>query len=64
MRSEAAAHPNGATLGQKTLETEKAMGELIVVGIVIGIAVWMYKAGKRIGSRKGFNAGRWRRRQR
>ena len=43
---------------------ENGMGELLVLGILIGVGVWMYKAGKRIGSRKGFNVGRWRGRRR
>ena len=43
---------------------EKGMGELIVLGILIGVGTWLYKAGKRIGSRKGFNVGRWRGRRR
>ena len=38
------------------------MGELIVLGILIGIGTWLYRAGKRIGSRKGYNVGRSRRR--
>jgi len=38
------------------------MGELIVLGILIGVGTWLYKAGKRLGSRKGFNVGRGRRR--
>jgi hypothetical protein len=55
---------NGTTIDQKTLETEKRMGELLVLGIAIGVAVLMFKAGKRIGSRKGYNVGRWRSRRR
>ena len=39
------------------------MGELFVFGILIGVGVWLYKVGKRIGSRKGFNAGRRRNRR-
>ena len=42
----------------KTHVPGEYMGELIVLGILIGIGVWLYKAGKRIGSRKGFHAGR------
>ena len=40
------------------------MGELLVLGILICVGVWVYKVGKRIGSRKGFNVGRWRGRRR
>jgi hypothetical protein len=37
----------------------------ILFGIVIcGIGYWIYKSGKRAGSRKGFAAGRFGRRQR
>jgi hypothetical protein len=43
---------------------EKGMGELIVLGILVGIGAWFYQAGKRTGSRKGFNVGRWRGRRR
>jgi hypothetical protein len=38
------------------------MGELIVLGILIGVGTWLYRAGKRLGSRKGYGAGRRRRR--
>lgn len=38
------------------------MGELIVWGILIGVGTWLYRAGKRLGSRKGYNVGRSRRR--
>ena len=38
------------------------MGELIVLGILIGVGTWLYRAGKRIGSRKGYGVGRSRRR--
>jgi hypothetical protein len=34
------------------------LGELIVLGILIGVGIWLYKAGKGIGSRKGFHVGR------
>ena len=34
------------------------MESLILIGIVVGIGYWIYKAGKREGSRKGFHAGR------
>ncbi len=41
------------------------MGELIVLALLAGAGYWLYKSGKRIGSRKGFNVGlsrrRWRR---
>jgi hypothetical protein len=40
------------------------MGELIVLGILIGVGTWLYKAGKSIGSRKGFHVGRSRGRSR
>lgn len=38
------------------------MTELIVWGILIGVGTWLYRAGKRIGSRKGYHVGRNRRR--
>jgi hypothetical protein len=42
------------------------MGELLVLAILVGVGVWLYKSGKRVGSRKGYNVGlsrgRWRRR--
>lgn len=37
---------------------------LVVIGIVAGIAYWIYKCGKRTGSRKGYNVGLHRRRRR
>jgi hypothetical protein len=40
------------------------MGELFVLGIVIGVGIWLYRSGKRIGSRKGYNVGRSRGRRR
>jgi hypothetical protein len=40
------------------------MGELVVLGILVSVGVWLYKSGKRIGSRKGFNVGRHRGRRR
>ena len=55
---------DGTTTRKNSTEMEKGMGELIVLGILIGIGAWLYKAGKRIGSRKGFNVGRWRGRRR
>ena len=33
------------------------MESLIVWGIVVGFGYWLYKAGKRTGSRKGYHAG-------
>ncbi len=38
------------------------MGELILLGIVVFFGYVLYRAGKRTGSIKGFNVGRWRRR--
>lgn len=32
---------------------------IIVIGIIGGVVLWIYKAGKRDGSRLGFNAGRY-----
>ncbi len=47
-------------------ENGEDMGELIVLAALVGVGYWLYKSGKRIGSRKGFNVGlsrrRWRRR--
>jgi len=41
------------------------MEGLIGLAILIGLAVWCYKTGKQIGSRKGYGVGRSRgRRQR
>ncbi len=40
------------------------MEGLIILALVVGIGFWIYKAGKREGSRKGFLAGRRRRRSR
>jgi hypothetical protein len=34
------------------------MESLILIGILVGIGYWIYKAGKREGSRKGFHVGR------
>ena len=31
---------------------------IVVLGILLGIAGWLYAAGKRTGSRKGFGVGR------
>ena len=36
----------------------------IVVWIIVGVAYWFYRKGKRIGSRKGFGVGRDRGRRR
>jgi hypothetical protein len=38
------------------------MESLIVLAILGGIGYCLYRAGKRTGSIKGFNVGRWRRR--
>jgi hypothetical protein len=38
------------------------MGDLFILGILIGIGAWLYRAGKRTGSRKGYHVGRCRRR--
>ncbi len=51
---------DGTTTRKNSTEMEEGMGELIVLGILIGVGTWLYRAGKRIGSRKGFNVGRWR----
>ncbi len=40
------------------------MESLFTIAIVIGIGYWFYRKGKRVGSRKGFNAGRHHRRRR
>ncbi len=37
------------------------MGSLIVLGLLIWGGYWAYRAGKKRGSRLGFNAGRHRR---
>ena len=38
--------------------------DLIVLGLLAsGLGYWMFKSGKHIGSRKGFAAGRFRRRR-
>ena len=34
------------------------MGELILLGIMAGLGIWLYNTGKRIGRRKGFYVGR------
>ena len=31
---------------------------LIVVGVLFGVGAWLYAAGKRTGSRKGYGVGR------
>jgi len=40
------------------------MDSLIVVIGLLGLGYWVYRNGKQIGSRKGFNAGRRRGRNR
>ena len=40
------------------------MEDLIVLGILALIGYLLYRSGKRIGSRKGYNVGRSHRRQR
>jgi hypothetical protein len=40
------------------------MESLIGLAVLAGIAWWFYKSGKRIGSRKGYNAGRFRKKRR
>jgi hypothetical protein len=39
------------------------MEGLIVLGIVVFVGYSLYKCGKRTGSRKGYNVGRFRRRR-
>lgn len=34
------------------------METLILLGLLCGIGYWLYREGKRIGSRGGFHAGR------
>ena len=34
------------------------MEPLILIAIVVGIGWWLYRSGKRTGSRKGYNVGR------
>ena len=40
------------------------MQGLIVIGILVCVGYSLYRSGKRIGSRKGYNAGRSRGRRR
>ena len=40
------------------------METFIVIGILGALGYWIYKSGKRTGSRKGYNAGRSRARRR
>ena len=40
------------------------MEGLITLAVLAAIAWWFYKSGKRVGSRKGYNAGRYHRRRR
>jgi len=37
------------------------MDGLITLGILFALGYWLYRSGKREGSRKGFNVGRHRR---
>ena len=37
---------------------------LLALAILIGVAYWCYRSGKRIGSRKGYGVGRAHRRRR
>ena len=32
--------------------------ELILLVLFVGVGIWLYKSGKRIGSRKGYFVGR------
>jgi hypothetical protein len=34
------------------------MADVLILGILIGMGVWLYRSGKRIGSRKAFQVGR------
>ncbi|QDT35978.1 hypothetical protein [Stratiformator vulcanicus] len=34
------------------------MEELFYIALIGGIGYWLYRAGKRTGSRKGYNVGR------
>jgi flagellar biogenesis protein FliO len=38
-------------------ENGEDMGNLIVLIVFVGVGVWLYKSGKRVGSRKGYNVG-------
>jgi len=40
------------------------MESLIGLAVLAAIAWWIYKSGKRVGSRKGYNVGRNRNRRR
>ena len=40
------------------------MEPLLGLALLAAVAWWFYKSGKRIGSRKGYNVGRSRRRRR
>lgn len=55
---------SSVALLNKIQDRGESMGELIVLGILIGMGAWLYKTGKSIGSRKGFNVGRHRGRRR
>ena len=48
---------NGALL-DKIQDFGECMGELILLGIMAGLGIWLYNTGKRIGRRKGFYVGR------
>ena len=37
--------------------------DLVALGILAAIGYWFYKSGKRVGSQKGYAAGRFRRRR-
>ena len=58
--------PPCRSLRQGDHRTEKGtcMEGLIVLGILVFVGYSFYKSGKRIGSRKGYNVGRTRRRRR
>jgi hypothetical protein len=40
------------------------MLEMLIVIAVLAVAGWLYRWGKRVGSRLGYGAGRFRRRRR
>ena len=41
----------------------EAMESLLGIVVLAAVAWWCFKSGKRIGSRKGYNVGRWRSRR-
>ncbi len=49
-----------------TIQTREGstMGEIIILAVLVLAGWWLYKEGKHIGSRKGFNVGRRNRRRR